>query len=125
MYVSFAHMLFELCQTAVSHNFHYRPSAKLRSIIISSFSVEFDDEGPRSEFELERIDKQTAKNMGRVIVGTYVVPPHHHVLKITLAIRKVRDQPKSLCRQLAIVNLTHPVEFKSIPQPRVLDAWHP
>ena len=44
--------------------------------------------------------------------------------KVTRAIRNVHDQPESLCWWPAVVNLICSVEFKTIPQPRVIDAWH-
>ena len=44
--------------------------------------------------------------------------------KVTQAIRKVHDQPESVRTRPAVVNLLRAVEFKTIPQPRILDAWH-
>ena len=44
--------------------------------------------------------------------------------KVKQAIRNVRDRPETLRRRPAGVNLLRPVEFKTIPQPRILDAWH-
>ena len=42
---------------------------------------------------------------------------------VTSAIRNVHDQPKSFRTRPAVVNLLHPVEFKTISQPRIIDAW--
>ena len=46
--------------------------------------------------------------------------------KVTRMIRNVHDQSESFrTRPAAVVeNVLHPVEFKTISQPRILDAWH-
>ena len=44
--------------------------------------------------------------------------------KVTQAIRNVHDQPESHRTWPAMVNLLRPVEFNTIPQPQILDAWH-
>ena len=43
---------------------------------------------------------------------------------VTGVIRNVHDRPDSVRTRPAIVTLLHPVDFKSIPQPWTLDAWH-
>ena len=44
--------------------------------------------------------------------------------KVTRANWNVHDQPESFRTRPAAVNLIRLVEFKTIPQPRMLDAWH-
>ena len=47
-----------------------------------------------------------------------------HSCEVTRAIQNVHDQPELLRRRPALVNLLRPVEFKTIPQPQILDAWY-
>ena len=44
--------------------------------------------------------------------------------KDTWAIWNVHDQPESLHTRPAVENVLRQVDFKTIPQPRILDAWH-
>ena len=46
-----------------------------------------------------------------------------HSCEVTRTIQDVHDQPELLRRRPALVNLFCPVEFKTIPQPQILDAW--
>ena len=47
-----------------------------------------------------------------------------HSCKVTWAIRYVHVQPESVRTQPAVVNLLRPVEFETILQRRIFDAWH-
>ena len=69
--------------------------------------------------------KQTTKKMARVSVCDVsgATSPSCTVMR---AIRNVHDQPQSIRTRPAVENLSllRPVEFKTIPQPQILDAWH-
>ena len=82
------------------------------------FSVESDGEGPRSKFDWEdgQTDcKKTARATVCGVSGATLLS-----CMVTRAIWNVHDQPESFCRQSAIPNLLHLVEFKTSPQPRIL-----
>ena len=44
--------------------------------------------------------------------------------KVTRAIRNVHDERESIRLRPAVENLIRLVEFKTIPQSQILDAWH-
>ena len=67
--------------------------------------------------------KQTVEKMAHVSVCD-VSGAASQSCKAVPAIWNVHDQPESLCRRPAVVNLLHPVVSKNIPQPRMLDTWH-
>ena len=67
--------------------------------------------------------EQTAKNMVRESVCD-VSGATSPSCKVTRAIRNVHDQPESFQRRPAVVNPLCPIEFMTILQPQILDAWY-
>ena len=86
------------------------------------FSVESDGEGPRLKFEQEdgQTDGETKWHVRAF--DTSVVPPSQSC-KVKLSIWNVHDQPR-ITSYATVVNRLRPVEFKTIPQPRILHACH-
>ena len=83
--------------------------------------VEPDGEGPRSKFEQE--DGQTDGEEYGTCERLWRCGATSQSCKVTRAIRNVSDQPKPVRTRPAVENVLRPVEFKTIPQPRILDAW--
>ena len=94
----------------------------MSSDLIDFFFVEFDGEGPRSKFGRE--DNQTDSERNGKCECLWRRGATSPSCKVMCAIRNVPDQPESVRTWPSIVNLLRLVEFKTIPQPRILDAWH-
>ena len=109
----------------ISVMFHYLKETALQNHKFwydRFFSVESYGEGPTSKFELEDGQTDGAKN------GTCKLLWRNGATlqscKVARAIRNVHDKPESFRARPAIVNVLRLVEFKTIPQPWILDAWH-
>ena len=85
------------------------------------FSVESNGEGPTSKFELEESQTDSKKWLGE---SCDISGATSQSCMVTWAIRNVHDKPESFRTWPAVVSVLRPVEFKIIPQPRILDAWH-
>ena len=68
--------------------------------------------------------KQTAKKWHVRAFVTSVSGATSQSCKVTGVTPNVPDQPESVQRIPAVINLSHPVEFKTISEPRMFDAWH-
>ena len=97
-------------------------SEVISSDLIDFFPVESNGEGPRSKLEWEdgRTDSEKMARVSVCDISGATSPS----CKATQAIRNVHNQPESLCRRPAVVKLICPIEFKTTPHPRILDAWH-
>ena len=94
---------------------------KIISSDLVDFFVESDGEGPRSKSEREDSRTDSEKTARLSFCG--VSGATSQSCKVTQAIRNVHDQPESLRRRPAVVNLLGPVEL-TIPQSQFLGAWH-
>ena len=96
------------------------------TLIDRFFSVELHGKGPRSKFVQEHdqtAGMQTAKNMARASF-CHVSGATSQSCKVTRAIQNVHDQPESVHTRDAAVNVLCQVEFETISEPRICDAWH-